>query len=83
MKDGDDEDDPLLTVAEAAKESRLSASSIYEACDKRLLTHHRLSGKGKRGKLLIRRSALLAWIDDGKVEAGTGTDDGELTYIKS
>lgn len=72
----------LLTVEEAARLSRMSKSSIYEAASKRELASVRLSPSGKRGKVLIERSALIRWIERCRKEEGEAEDDGELTYIR-
>jgi excisionase family DNA binding protein len=64
--------DDKLTIAEAAAETRLSRSSIYDAVSRKTLAHYRLSGSGRRGKILIRRSDLYAWVESQKVEAGGG-----------
>lgn len=66
------EADELLTVEEAARVVRLSRSSVYDACDGKRLAHHRLSGSGRRGKIVIWRSDLLDWIDSCRVEAEGG-----------
>ncbi len=62
-------EDDLLTVELAAKASGLSTASIYEACKRRLMPHYRLSGTGRRGKILIRRADLVAFIESQRVEA--------------
>ena len=59
----------LLTITESSEVSKLSESSIYDACSGKRIAHYRVSGSGKRGKILIRRSDLLAWIESQRVEA--------------
>ena len=68
--DGKDDRDEWLTVDEAAAETRMGESSIYDACHKKLLAHYRVSGSGKRGKILIKRGDLAAWIESQRIEAG-------------
>jgi excisionase family DNA binding protein len=60
----------FLTVSQAAKAANLSCSSIYEACERKLLAHYRMSGTGRRGKILIRPADLAAFIESRRVEAG-------------
>lgn len=61
--------DELLTLKDAHKElnGKLSLSSLYLAVETRALPHYRVSGGGGRGRILIRRSDLLAWLEGQKV----------------
>lgn len=72
----------LLTVEEAAALCRMSPSSMYDAVANRLIASVRLSGSGKRGKVLLHRADVLAWLEANRVEAGEGEDDGDLKYIR-
>lgn len=63
-------EDDFLTVEQAAKTAGLSSASIYEACKRRLLPHYRLSGTGRRGKILIRPADLIAFIESQRVDVG-------------
>jgi len=74
-------DEEFLTIAEAAKATKLSQSSIYDACQKRLIAHYRLSGSGKRGAIRIKPSDLTAFIEGQRVEVGE-QEDGPLTHIR-
>jgi excisionase family DNA binding protein len=60
----------FLTAAEAAEQTGMSVSSIYEACKNRRLAHYKMSGRGRRGKVLIRPADLQAFIESQRVEAG-------------
>jgi excisionase family DNA binding protein len=59
----------FLTAAQAAEKAGVSLSSIYEACRTRRLAHYKVSGKGRRGKILIRPEDLQAFIESQRVEA--------------
>jgi excisionase family DNA binding protein len=60
--------DKLLTVTEAAIRAGVSESLVYQWIDERRLSHYRLGGKGKRGKIGISPSDLEAFIEGLKVE---------------
>lgn len=59
----------LLSPAEAAEHAGVSQSLIYQLCDERRLTHYRVGGKGKRGKILIDPADLQRFLEEQKVEA--------------
>jgi excisionase family DNA binding protein len=59
---------PLLNVHEAAKQSGVSKSLIYELCRSGLLIHYRVGGKGKRGRVLIDTDDLSEYLGSCKVE---------------
>jgi hypothetical protein len=74
-------DEEFLTITEAAKAAKLSPSSIYDACQKRLLAHYRLSGSGRRGAIRIKPSDLAAFIERQRVEAeGVGVAPSPITF---
>lgn len=60
----------FLTALVAAKRANMSVSSIYEACKHRRLAHYKMSGRGRRGKILIRPADLQAFVESQRVEAG-------------
>jgi len=62
-------DAEFLTITEAAEASTLSKSTIYDACQRKLLAHYRLSGSGRRGAIRIKPSDLAAFIERKRVEA--------------
>jgi excisionase family DNA binding protein len=66
----DHSDDEFLTIAESAPIARLSASSLYDACQRKIIPHYRVSGRRRRGKVLIKRSDLMAFIESMRVEVG-------------
>jgi hypothetical protein len=72
----------FLTVAQAAKAAHISPSSIYEACDRKLLAHHRMSGTGRRGKILIRPEDLAAFIASCRVEVGETEIEMPLRHLR-
>ena len=51
-----------LTPKQAAAQAGVSISLVYLWCDQRLLTHFRFGSKGKRGKILIEESDLVAFM---------------------
>jgi excisionase family DNA binding protein len=76
-------DDILLTPAQIVKRYPVSRSTIYAACRDSLLAFYRVpSGRGKRGKYLIKLADFLAWLEANRHEAGEVEDDGELTHIR-
>jgi excisionase family DNA binding protein len=59
----------MLTVKQVAERLRVSASLVYSWCEEHLLPHYRMGGKGKRGKILIEKAALDAFLQNCKVES--------------
>jgi excisionase family DNA binding protein len=59
----------LLTIKEAAGRLRgkVSANTLYLAVETKRLPHYRVSGSGRRGKILIREADLHAWLEGMKV----------------
>jgi excisionase family DNA binding protein len=63
----------MLTVKQAAVRLGISPSLVYGWCEDRILPHFRLGNKGsRRGKILIEETALDAFLQCRKVEAGAG-----------
>lgn len=60
---------PMLTPKEAAERVGCSDSLIYQLCDQRLISHFRIGGKAKRGRILISPDALSRWLSSCLVEA--------------
>lgn len=60
----------MLTVKQAAARLGISASLLYSWCNEQILTHYRMGGKGKRGKILIEEAVLDAFLEARKVEGG-------------
>jgi excisionase family DNA binding protein len=73
-------DDDFLTVEEAAQRAKMSVSSIYHACDEKQLAHYRVSGKGRRGKILIRPADLDAFLESCRVEVGSLPERSGFTH---
>jgi len=57
----------VLTVKAAANRIGVSVALVYHWVEAKLLTHYRAGFKGKRGKVLIEESDLLAFWDTLKV----------------
>lgn len=59
-----------LTIREAVRklDGNVSAQTLYQAIKGRL-PHYRVSGSGRRGKVLIEESDLMAWLEGQKVGA--------------
>lgn len=68
LKDPDMTQPILLTADEAAKLLDLSRSKVYQLCDQRRLTHHRL-GDGKKAPIRIPRYAIDDFLAGTKVDA--------------
>jgi excisionase family DNA binding protein len=62
----------MLTVKQVAARLRISESLVYSWCEDHLLSHYRMGGKGKRGKILIEEAVLEAFLQSRKVESGAG-----------
>jgi hypothetical protein len=58
--------DDLLSPKDAALAARVSASLIYQWCQEGL-PHYRFGSWGRRGRIYIRLSDLLTWIESKKV----------------
>ncbi len=52
----------LLTVKEIAQRLRISTSMAYQLCEEGRLEHHRIGGRGKRGKILVDDEAVQAFL---------------------
>jgi excisionase family DNA binding protein len=72
----------FLTVSQAAKAAKLSRSAIYEACDQKRLAHYRLSGGGRRGKIMIRPTDLETFIEGCRVEASPLPCEEDLPHLR-
>ena len=59
-----------VTIKQAAEQSGISTSLLYQICSERRLPHFRLGRDGKRGKILIEESDLIAFLEMARVEAG-------------
>lgn len=72
----------LLTPKQAHErlEKQVSLSALYRAIEERRLPHYRVSGGGKRGKILINEADLLAWLESCKVQAGSRPPSGTFTH---
>jgi excisionase family DNA binding protein len=76
--------DDLLTLKEASRElnDKVSLSSLYLAVQNKSLPHYRVSGgKKTRGKILLRRSELIAWLEGQKVTPASSPEGG-LRHIR-
>ncbi len=59
----------LLTPAEAAEQAGVSQSLIYQICEEKRLTHYRVGGQGRRGKILIDPRDLERFLEENRIEA--------------
>jgi excisionase family DNA binding protein len=62
----------LMTPKDASADMGVSTSLVYELVEKRLIGHHRIGGKGKRGRILISIADLEAYLEKTRVEPETG-----------
>jgi excisionase family DNA binding protein len=65
-----------LTINDVVKklEGKIAKSTLYEAVEQKRIAHYRISGTGRRGKILIDEADLEAWLEEQRVGAqGTGT----------
>jgi excisionase family DNA binding protein len=67
--------DVRLDVRAAAKVARVSDNLVYQWCQEKRLPHYRLGGQGRRGKILIKESDLLAFLESLKVTGPTPEED--------
>ena len=59
----------LMTLKEAVQElfGKISLSTLYLAVESKALPHYRVSGRGRAGKILVKRADLLAWLEGQRV----------------
>jgi excisionase family DNA binding protein len=69
-----------LTPKQAAERAGVSLSLIYQLCEERRLTHYRIGGRGKRGKILIAPDDLDAFLESLRVEPPEAPDPEEAAY---
>jgi hypothetical protein len=77
------QNDEFLTVDQAAAASQMSSSALYDACRRKRLAHYRLSGAGRRGKILIRPADLREFIESCRVEAGAAPANFQFTHRRA
>jgi excisionase family DNA binding protein len=65
----------LLTIKQAAEQVGVSASLVYEWCREQLLVHYRFGTRGRRGKIMIARSDLEAFMRHCRVDRHPLADD--------
>ena len=71
------------TPKELSEEYPVSRSTIYGACRAGLIRHYRVpSGRGKKGKLLVREVDFLAWLETCRCEGEQAAEDEDLTFLK-
>jgi hypothetical protein len=75
--------DDLLTLKEARSElsGKVSLSSLYLAIQSKKLPHYRVSGSGRRGKILVRRGELLSWLEGQKITQASSLPE-DLRHIR-
>jgi excisionase family DNA binding protein len=56
--------DPM-TVAEVAELMRIGKSTVLDLCNAGIVRHQRI-GTGPRGRIIIFKTDLIAWIDASK-----------------
>ena len=62
-----------LTVREAAKRAGVCPSLVYHWCSAKLLSHYRVGGMGRRGKIVIDDADLESFLQKFRVEAEVAT----------
>lgn len=58
-----------LTPQQAAERLGVSRSLIFQLCREQRLTHYRVGGRGKRGRILIDEADLDALLTECRVSA--------------
>jgi excisionase family DNA binding protein len=59
----------LLRVQQVAERLGVSSSLVYQLCGEGSLTHFRLGGRGKRGRVMVEESDLVEFIERCRREA--------------
>jgi excisionase family DNA binding protein len=59
----------FLTPETAAEKIGVSRSLIYQWIEEGRITHYRLGGRGKRGRIMIDQADLYRFLEQQKVEA--------------
>jgi excisionase family DNA binding protein len=70
-----------LTIKQVAEREGVSPSLVYQWCEDRLLIHYRYGRKGKRGRILIEESDLVAFIAACRVTPDASLPEG-LRHIR-
>lgn len=71
----------LLKVRQVADRLGVSVSLVYQLCSDGLLTHLRLGGKGKRGRVMVEESDLAAFLEGCRREASASAPLLSLKHI--
>jgi excisionase family DNA binding protein len=71
----------MLTPKQAAEYVGISLSMIYQLAEERRITHFRVGGKGKRGKLLFLPGDLDDFLASCRVTEPPD-EDGPLVHIR-
>ena len=71
----------MLTPKQAAEYLGVSLSMIYQLAEERRITHFRVGGKGKRGKLLFLPRDLDDFLASCRVTEPPD-EDGPLAHIR-
>jgi excisionase family DNA binding protein len=72
---------PLLKVQQVADRLGVSVSLVYQLCADGLLTHFRLGGKEKRGRVMVEESDLAAFMEQCRREATASAPVLSLKHI--
>jgi excisionase family DNA binding protein len=72
----------LLKVQQVAERLGISASLVYQLCAEGLLTHLRLGGKDKRGRVMVEEADLMAFIQQCRREATASLPPLALKHIR-
>ena len=70
------DDEPMVTVAEAARITGLAVNTLYDKTYQRAIPHYK---RGKR--VYFRASELLAWIGGGRVKTQDEIDAAAATHV--
>ena len=71
-----------LSPKEAADHLGVSVQLVYQWCHERRLTHFRFGGQGKRGRISIEESDLLAFWASLRVEADSIRPEFKFTHSR-
>lgn len=72
----------LLKVQQVAERLGVSVSLVYQLCADGVMTHFRMGGKGKRGRVMVEESDLQLFMEACRREATASMPSLTLKHIK-